>query len=285
MGASRKRRAGLARYVLLVLAAVLYLAPFLIQIATSFKTDPDASNNPLSLIPHPWTLDAWRRIFGASNQGGSVDFVRWLFNSAFISTSITLGRVFLDSLAGYALARLSFRGRAPLLALILGVMAVPNVVLLIPRFLVLKELGLYSTYPGMILPIAADAAGIFIMRQFFLQIPISLEEAAWVDGAGVWRTFWSVVMPLSRPGLITLTILSFQSSWNEFSFFLVANGDPNKYTLTTGLANLTSGSLGQGNEFPLNMGAALLTTIPVAIVFFLFQRHFTGSQVSSGVKG
>ena len=285
MGTTRARRAGVLRYVALILAALLYLAPFLIQIATSFKTDPDASNHPLSLIPHPATLSVWRRVFGYSNQGGSVDFVRWLFNSAFISTSITLGRVFLDSLAGYALARLSFRGRAAILAFVIGVMAVPNVVLLIPRFLVLKELGLYSTYPGMILPIAADAAGIFIMRQFFLQIPVSLEEAAWVDGAGVWRTFWSVVMPLSRPGLITLTILSFQSSWNEFSFFLVANGDPNKYTLTTGLANLTSGSLGAGNQFPLNMGAALLTTIPVAIVFFLFQRQFTGNQFSAGVKG
>jgi len=272
-------------YLVLEVGSLLFLGPFLVQIATSFKTDPDATAHPLSLLAHPATLSVWRRLFGYGDSGGSVDFLRWLFNSTVIAVCITLGRVFLDSLAGYALARLAFPGRRMIFALILAIMSVPNVVLLIPRFLVLKELGLYSTYPGMILPIAADAAGIFIMRQFFLQIPASVEEAARVDGAGIWRTYWSVVLPLARPGLITLTILSFQSSWNEFSYFLVANGDPNKFTLTTGLANLTSGSLGAGNQFPLSMGAALLTTIPVAIVFFAFQRQFTGGRLGGGVKG
>lgn len=279
---SRVGRSGL--YALLIVFAILFLAPFVIQLVTSFKTDPDASNNPLTLVPNPFSLAAWKRIFGFTDNT-SVPFLRWLGNSALVAVCITLGRVFLDSLAGYALARLRFPGRKLVFALILGTLAVPNVVLLIPRFLVLKEFGLFNSYAGMIVPIMVDGAGIFIMRQFFLQVPEALEEAARIDGAGVFRTYWSVVLPVVRPGLITLTILSFQGSWNEFSFFLVATVDPKYYTLTTGLANLTGGSLGNGNQYPLNLGAALLATIPVAILFFVFQKRFTRGQLSGSVKG
>jgi len=116
-------------------------------------------------------------------------------------------------------------------------------------------------------------------------VPAELEEAARIDGAGNVRTYWDVVLPLVRPGLITLTILSFQGSWNEFSFFLIATSDPKYNTLTTGLAKFSSGQLGAGTQYPVNMGAALLTTIPVAILFFVFQRQFTGSQLAGGVKG
>lgn len=281
--AHRRRQAGrILGYGLLILFAVLYLGPFLIQIATSFKTSPDATQNPVSLIPRPVTLDGWKRIFGFS-ENASVPFGTWLFNSALVATCITLGRVALDSLAGYGLARLAFRGRKAVFGLILATLAVPGVVLLIPRFLVLKQLGIYNSYAGMILPIAVDAAGIFLMRQFFMQVPPALEEAAKIDGAGTLRTWWSVVLPLVRPGLLTLTILSFQGSWNEFSFFLIATGDPKYDTLTTGLAKF-QGTLGTGNQFPVTLGAALLTAIPVAILFFIFQRQFVGGQVSSSVK-
>ncbi len=271
-------------YLALSVFALIYLGPFFIQIATSFKSDTDAANNALSLIPNPIQTNAWQRLFGYGGSD-SVPFGRWLTNSVIVATTITLGRVFLDSLAGYALARLRFRGRKLVFAMILATLAVPNVVLLIPRFLVLKELTLYNSYAGMILPIMVDAAGIFIMRQFFLQVPAELEEAARIDGAGIVRTYWDVVLPLVRPGLITLTILSFQGSWNEFSLFLIATSDPKYNTLTTGLAKFSSGQLGAGTQYPVNMGAALLTTIPVAILFFVFQRQFTGSQLAGGVKG
>lgn len=273
-----------AGYVALIAFGLVFVGPFLIQLATSFKTDADAANNSLSLIPHPVSLEAWQRIFGFSDDAG-IPFGRWLGNSVLVATVITLARVFLDSLAGYALARLQFPGRQAVFWSILAVMAVPGAVLLIPRFLVLKELTLYNSYPGMILPIAVDAAGIFIMRQFFVQIPRSMEEAARIDGAGVFRTYWSVVLPLARPGLITLTILSFQGSWNEFQFFLIATSDPKFNTLTTGLAKFSSGQLGSGTQYPVTLGAALLSTIPVAIVFFTFQRHFIGGQLGAAVKG
>lgn len=270
-------------YGLLSFAALLYVSPFLIQTANSFKTDPDATANGLSLIPHPATVSAWNEIFGITNAGVT-DFPRWLFNSAFVALFITLGRVFLDSLAGYALARLQFRGRRLVFGLVVATLAVPGVVLLIPRFLMLKELGLFNTYPGMILPICVDATGIFMMRQFFLQVPAALEEAARIDGAGVFTTWWRVVLPIVRPGIITLTILSFQGAWNEFAFFEIATISPKYFTLTTGLADVVGGGLGSANQYPLKLGAALLTTIPVAVLFFVFQRYLVRGRLEGSVK-
>ena len=139
--------------------------------------------------------------------------------------------MFLDSLAGYALARLHFRGRKYVLALVIATLAVPGVVLLIPRFLVVKQLGLFNTYTGMIAPIAVDAAGIFLMRQFFLQVPVSLEESARLDGAGIFRTFWSIVLPAVRSGVIVLTIISFQGAWNEFAWYETATDSSSYWTL------------------------------------------------------
>lgn len=271
-------------YVVLAAVALLYVLPFVIQIVTSFKTDPDAAAHPLSLLPNPFSLESYRRLFGLGSMDDSVPFTRWLANSVLVTVFITAGRVFFDSLAGYALARLDFRGRNLLFNGLLTVMAVPGVVLLIPKFLVLNQLGLFDSYAGMIIPLLVDAAGVFIMRQFFVSVPREVEEAARIDGAGVFRTFWSVVLPMAKPALITLTILSFQGSWNEFTHFLVATQSPQYETLTTGLAHFVSGSLSAGTQYPLKLTAALLATIPVAALFFVFQRHFVRSANSGAVK-
>jgi multiple sugar transport system permease protein len=159
------------------------------------------------------------------------------------------------------------------------------VALLIPKFLMVSYLGIYDTYSAMVLPLLVDAAGVFIMKQFFDSIPVSVEEAARIDGAGVFRTFWSVVLPMARPALITLTILSFQGSWNEFTHFLVTTQRPELKTLVTGLASLASGDRGAGSQYPLKLGAALLTTIPVALLFFAFQRQFVRGANEGGDKG
>jgi len=214
-----------------------------------------------------------------------VPILGWFANSVLITVVVTAGRVFFDSLAGYALSRMRFRGRGFLFAAVLAVMSVPGVALLIPKFLMVTYLGIYDTYAAMILPLLVDAAGVFIMKQFFDSVPVSVEEAARIDGAGLFRTFWSVVLPMARPALITLTILSFQGSWNEFTHFLVTTQSPEHKTLVTGLASLASGELGAGSQFPLKMGAALLTTIPVAILFFSFQRYFVRGANEGGVKG
>ncbi|MEO7068954.1 MAG: carbohydrate ABC transporter permease [Nostocoides sp.] len=269
-------------YTALTLFALVFIVPFLIQIVTSLKTDPDAANHPLRLIPNPLDLSAWKTILGS----GAVPFPTWIKNSVLIAVIVTVCRVFLDSLAGYALARLRFRGRGAIFTALLAVMSVPGVALLIPKFLMVNYLGIYDTYTAMILPLIVDAAGIFIMKQFFDSVPLSIEEAARMDGASIFRTFWSVVLPMARPALITLTILSFQGSWNEFSHFIVVTkGTPDHMTLVTGLASLTSGQLGAGTQFPLKLGAALLTTIPVAVLFFSLQRYFIRGANEGGVKG
>lgn len=266
----------LVLYVVLVTLALSYILPFLINVATSFKTESEATANPLGLIPQTFSTAAYVKLFGAS------DFPVWMRNSVIVTVLVTAGRVLFDSMAGYALARIPFRGRGLVYGLLIAVMAVPGVVLLIPKFLVINQLGIYDSYAGLIIPLLCDAAGIFIMKGFFESIPASVEEQARVDGAGTWRIFFSIVLPISVPSLVTITILSFQGSWNELSHFIVASRSPELITLTKGVAQLSAGSLGQGNQYPLKLGAALIMTIPVAGLFFIFQRRImdaTGGAV------
>lgn len=278
VGYDRTRWAKPLFYAILVLVAVIYLMPFVIQIGTAFKTDDDATNHALNPIPQTWTLAAFRQL-------AAVDFPRWFANTVIVTVFVTAGRVLFDSLAGYALSRLVFRGRSFLFAAIVATMAVPGVVLLIPKFLVLNQLGIYNSYSGMIVPLMADAAGVFIMKQFFDSIPVEVEEAARIDGASTLRTFWSVVLPMARPAVITLTVLAFQGSWNELPHMIVSRSDNNLNTLTTGVASLVSGQLGSGNRFPLKLAAALVMTIPVAVVYLVFQRKLVRGANSGSVKG
>jgi multiple sugar transport system permease protein len=262
-------------YAALIMLALIYIFPFLIQVANSFKTDFEATNSGLSLWSENWTTAAYQTLFNNSN------FPLWTVNSFIVTVMVTLGRVFFNSLAGYALARLRFRGRNAVFAGLIAVMAVPGVVLLIPRFLVLNQLGMYDAWSGMIIPLLVDAAGVFIMKNFFESIPVAVEEAARIDGAGVFRTYWSVVLPMARPALMTIVILSFQGSWNELNHFIVATQNPQLTVLTKGVASLASGQLGSGNQFPLQLAAALLMTIPVAIIFFVFQKQIMNASAGA----
>lgn len=264
-------------YAVLVVLALMFIYPFLIQVATSFKSDAEAAQNAISLVPQTWSTVAYERLFLRS------DFPLWFRNSVIVTIVVTAGRVFINSLAGYALARLKFRGRGLVFAGLVAVMAVPNVVLLIPKFLVIKQVGIYNSFAGLIIPLLADAAGIFIMKNFFESIPPSVEEAARIDGAGAFRVFWSVVLPMARPALVTIVILSFQGSWNELSHFIVASQDPELVTLTKGVAQLASGQLSQGTQYPLKLAAAAIMTIPVAVLFFVFQRRIM-NQSTGAVK-
>ena len=254
-------------YAILIVLAIIYIYPFLVQVATSFKTDAEATADPISLIPTVWSFAAYQLLFSRS------DFPLWFANSSIVTIFVTLGRVFFVSLAGYALARLHFRGRSWIFATVVAVMAVAGVVLLIPKFLVLNQIGIYDSYAGMILPLLVDAAGVFIMKNFFESIPVSVEEQARIDGAGTFRIFWSVVLPMARPALIAIIILSFQGSWNELNHFIVSTQSPALTTLTKGVASLASGQLSQGNQFPIKLAAAAIMTIPVAVMFFIFQKR------------
>ncbi|HEV2590726.1 MAG TPA: carbohydrate ABC transporter permease [Gaiellaceae bacterium] len=271
--ATRRRRvSNTLTYGFLAVLAIVYIFPFVIAIITSFKTEPDATANALSLVPHPGTTIAFHQLT-ADN-----DFFTWVKNSVIVTLSVTFLRVFLDSLAGYALARLRFRGRGAAFATIVAVMAVPGVVLLIPKFLIIRQLGIYDTYYGMIVPLLVDAAGVFIMKNFFESIPVSVEESARIDGAKTFRIFWSIVLPMARPALITLFILSFQGSWNELGHFIISAQSASLNTLTKGVAQLASGQLGSGNRYPLKLAASTLMTIPVAVLFFVFQRRIMNAS-------
>ncbi len=272
-------------YTGLIVLAVLFIFPFVFSVVNSFKTTAQATNDAISLVPNPVSLAAWKQIFGVGPAAATTDFPRWLFNSVFVSVFITVGRIFLDSLAGYALARLRFPGRKMIFGFIIATLAVPSVVLLIPIFLVLKQFGIFNSYEGMILPMLADVTGIFLMRQFFLQVPDALEEAGRVDGANIWQIYWKLVLPVVRPGLIALTILSFQASWNQFQFFEVATISPKYFTLVTGLANIVGGGLSAGNQFPLKLGASVLTVLPMVILFLVLQKYFMRGATAGSVKG
>lgn len=265
-------------YGLLILFAVFFIFPFMLALLTSVKPRAQAASDPLSLLPEPFTTRVFPELFG----GG---FSRALFVSVVVTLGVTLGRVFLDSLAGYALARLDFPLRRTIFAIIVATLGIPGIVLAIPRFLVLGTLGLLNSWGGLIIPLAVDAFGIFLMRQFFSTVPKEMEEAARVDGASIWQTYSRVVLPLAAPGLIALTILSFQGSWNEFLHPLIAAPSAqNLRTLPVYLA-LLRGAGGESFDAPLLLAASVLTTIPVAIVFFSFQRYFIQGVAASGVKG
>jgi multiple sugar transport system permease protein len=256
-------------YLTLIVVAVLYIYPFLIDLGTAFKTAPDAIafGHSASPIPSRWVTTAFSSLGGQ----GIPSMFR---NSLYLAVSVTAGRLLFDSMAGYALARIRFRGRGAVFAVFIAVLAVPSVVLLIPKFLVFRELGIFNTYQGMIVPLLTDAVGVFIMKQFFESVPASIEEAARIDGAGLVRIYWSVMLPMARPALMTLAILSFQGSWNDLSDVLAAEQNPNLDTLTTGIAKLVSGQFGaDATNYPLKMAAALLMTLPVAVIFFTFQKY------------
>jgi multiple sugar transport system permease protein len=269
------------RYLVLVTFAVIFLYPFVLSLATSFKSRPEVSESPVLPWPREFSGRAWENVFLHS------DFPLWTFNSVLVTVLATICRVLIDSLAGYSLARLRWRGRGFVFAGILAVLAVPPIVLTVPRFLVLKEMGLLNSYAGLVLPLAVDAVGIFLMKQFFEELPRELEEAARIDGASIFQAYWHVVLPLARPALLTLTILSFQGVWNEFLMpLIVVRASPDHWTLPFGLSTLGRGGAGgQTYDYPVMMAGSILTIIPVTIIFLIFQRFFVRGVAATGVKG
>ncbi|HJU51523.1 MAG TPA: carbohydrate ABC transporter permease [Acidimicrobiia bacterium] len=281
VGSVLKRLLG---YAALVFFALIFIMPFVLSAATAFKSLPDIQANPVSLVADPafggWTTEGVEAL-----NSSRVNLPRWTINSVVVTVFVVLLRITFGSLAGYALARMRFRGRGLIFALILAVQAIPGIVLAIPRFMVMKELGIINTYVGMIVPLAFDAFAIFLMKQFFEQLPRELEEAAALDGASTFQTFTRVMLPLAAPGLIALIILSTQGAWNEFLHILIARiGRPDLATLPVGLAGLTA-AFGQAQPWNTIVAGSLITIIPIAIVFFVFQRYFVQGAAASAVKG
>lgn len=264
-------------YLVLILFALFFLLPLLWMVATAFKPFAEWLNP--NWIPENPTLENFASIF----NDRSLPVVKWFFNSLLIASLFTLAILILDSLAGYAYARLEFPGKNFLFSVMLATLVMPGIMFLIPNYLTVARLGWIGTIQGVIVPGFAGVFGVFFMRQFFQALPRELEEAAYIDGAGVFRTFWSVVLPLSKGPLITLGIITFLTSWNDFLWpLLILGGDRADLTLPVGLATL------QGQytfDYGKLMAGALVLTIPVLVLYAFFQRYIIRSISMTGIKG
>jgi multiple sugar transport system permease protein len=232
---------------------------------------------PPTWIPETVTTDNYSRLWSR------LDFPRYFWNSTFISLAITIANVVFCSMIGYALAKLRFAGRDLLFLLVIATLLVPGSVTLVPLFVLMSKLDLVDTYWAVILPAAAGPLGVFLMRQFMLAIPNDLLEAARVDGAGEFRIFWKIVVPLSAPAIAALGIITFLPSWNALLWPLVVLTSQEHYTLPVALAIFARGQFQA--DYGLLMAGSVVLVVPVIIVFLLLQRHFTQSVTMTGIKG
>lgn len=277
-----KRLGGLIWYILLALLVILMLAPIIWMISTSFKPETQIATIDVRWIPRTFTLDNYQRVFDRFN------ILRWTLNSLIVSTGATLLVLILDSLAGYALARMEFVGRGVIFAVILSMLFVPMQITVVPLFLLFAEVNLTDTYLALILPVGANVTGVFLMRQFFLSIPYQLEDAARVDGANTLRIWWSVVLPLARPALTAVAIVTFLSSWNSFFWPLIATRTDVSRTLPVGIAQFMSLRPGQAQgmqAYGQAMAGAVIAAVPPIAVFYMLQRHFIEGISMTGIKG
>jgi multiple sugar transport system permease protein len=265
-------------FVVLTIVALTMFIPFIFSVTTSLKTNREASQ-PLSIgslfIPENITFEAYRTVFEA-------DIVRWFGNSVLVAAIWVIARAITASMAGYAFARMQFPGKNVVFLLVLATMMIPGMVTIVPKFLILREIGLINTYGALTIPFMADAFGIFLMRQFFESIPVELEEAARVDGASRYRMFAQIILPNATPALTALSIFSFQGAWNAFLEPLIFINSAKLYTLPLGLAYFRKANY---TDWPTMMAIAVITTVPMAIFYITFQRWFVEGQVSSGIKG
>ncbi|MBB6352168.1 multiple sugar transport system permease protein [Nonomuraea muscovyensis] len=274
---ARGLRRALLHLVLVVLAA-LYLSPLVYMVSTSFKTRESAGSTEPAWIPDPVTTGAYRDILGSADS----PVITWFANSLVAATGHAALVLVTAAPAAYALARLRFRGRGVIFTAIVATLFVPPVVLLIPNFLIVNELSWVDSLPAVIVPAAAGAFGVFFLRQFFLTLPAELEEAAELDGCDRWRIFVAIALPLARPALVTLFLLSFLTNWNDFLWPLYVLLSPESLTLPAGLGNFQSAN---SIRYDLLMAGAVIASLPVIALYLIAQRWVIEGISRSGLKG
>ncbi|UED86644.1 carbohydrate ABC transporter permease [Streptomyces profundus] len=258
------------------LLAALWLVPFGWALSTSLKPEGDTQKLPLRWIQSNMNLDAYRSVLGDGN------IPKWLVNSVIVSTGVTLLTVVVSALAAYGFARTDFRCRRVLFGITLAGIMVPGTVITAPLFANVRTMGLVDTYWGVILPQVSAPAMVFILYKFFQGVPRELEEAARIDGAGRWRIFGQIVLPLSRPVLAAVAIFTFIASWNNFMWPYLVTTDPDLATLPVGLATVQSSF---GIRWAQLMAGALLAALPLLIVFVFFQRQIVRGVAHTGIAG
>ena len=256
--------------------AAASLFPLLWMLSVSFMPAGASSVLPTPIVPRAATLDNYRTLFGSVGMG------RYLLNSLAIALIATALSVTFNVMAGYAFAKLSFKGRDAIFRALLGALVIPGQVAMLPLFLMLKPLGLINSYAGAVVPMIASVFGIFLVRQFARGIPDDLLEAARIDGAGEWRIFLTIVVPLLGPVLATLAIFSFLGSWNDFMWPLIVLTDDSLHTLPVALAGLSREHV---QDAELMMAGSVVTVLPVLAVFIALQRHYMAGLMAGSVKG
>ncbi len=264
-----------------ILIGLILFAPFILAALGSFKTGAEVIRYPPELLPDQWLVENWVRVWN-TDFGQGATFPRWLFNTAFLSVTIATAQVIFCSMAAYSFSRLRFAGRDTVLNFMLGTMMIPGAVTLIPSFVLISKLQLINTYWSLILPGLVNAGSIFMLTQFFKAVPYELEEAAFIDGANRFQIYKDVLLPLSRPALLTVFILQFQAMWNAFLPPLLYLNAPRMWTLNVALSAF-SGQY-QAN-YNLILVGAMFNAIPVLVLFFLFSRYYIEGASYAGVKG
>ena len=265
----------LTLYAVLVVTSVITLAPLLWMVSASLMPTGGANVFPPPFFPKHVTLEQYRNLLTRGN------LPRYLFNSAFLSVVVTFVSLVINSMAGYAFAKYRFPGRDSLFKILVSSMVIPAQVTMLPLFLMLNKMGFINTYMGVIIPGMAGIFGIFLVRQFAGSIPDSLIEAARIDGASDFKIYWSIVLPLCRPVLVTLGIFSFMGTWNDFLWPLIVMTDDSMYTLPVALANL---SLEHVQDTELMMAGSVMTVLPVLILFVSVQKYYISGIMAGGLK-
>lgn len=264
-------------YVALALVTLLMIFPLIIVVIVSFTPNAVTQTWPPKIIPSAWTLDNYTSLFQRLPIG------RELLNTIVFAGAVTIISVFFDSLAAYGLSRVDFKGRGILLAVLIATMMIPAMALLIPVYKLLGSMGLVNSYLGIIIPRMADVGGIFLLRQFFISIPKDLDNAARIDGAGEFRIFAQIILPNAVPAILTVGMFNFMGNWNDLLWPLIMTSKPETRTITAGLAMLT----GHGSSvtpYGVVMAGALISALPLLIVFFFVQKRFVEGIAMTGMK-
>jgi len=262
--------------VSLSIIALIFITPMVWMLITSFKLEGRTITFPIQWIPRPFSLQSYRNLFERAPI-----IIRWLFNSLVTSSLTTLLVIVIDAPAAYALSRLRFAGRNFLFIFTLAGLMVPFQVIVIPLYLMINKLGLVNTYMGLILPRLAIPLGVFILRQFFMGIPVELEEAAILDGCSRFRVFYNIILPLSGPALSAVAIFTFIGTWNDFLWPLIIASREKMFTLSVGLASL------QGTyqvKYAMLMAASVIASTPILIAFIIFQKRIIQGVTMTGLK-
>ena len=263
-------------YLIGVLGLVAVAAPFLWMVLGSFKTQGELLQNPPTWFPQTATLDNYTQLFSRLN------FKQYFFNSTVVAVCVTAGNLLFCSMLGYALAMLDFKGKKVLFGVVMGTLMIPGVVTFVPLFVLVANIGLIDSLPGLILPFLAAPFGVFLMRQFFLGLPRDLLDAGRVDGAGELRIFARIFLPLAGPALATLGILTFLASWNNFLWPYMVTNNPDLMTMPNGIATVMNS---YGIQWAQLMAGGLMAGLPLIVVFVFFQRQIVAGVAHTGLAG